>query len=77
MLLIILALSVTAVACLCILAVRYRRVRRERDTARQECQGLECAACEINRANYRLACELYGQQAVDAAIRKSEHGGKN
>lgn len=77
MLLLYLAPGGLAVVCLFLLALRYRRIRRERDEARRECDGLAALSCEIHQANYRLACELYGQPAVDAAIRKSDNAGRN
>lgn len=77
LLLLSLAPGSIAVLCLCLLALRHRRIRKERDDAMQERDGLAAFACEIRQANYRLACELYGRPAVDAAIRKSNGAGGN
>lgn len=78
MLLLLLCLAPGPLVVLClVLAWRYHRVRKERDDAMNERDGLAALSCEIHQANYRLACELYGQPTVDGAIRKSHTQGKN
>lgn len=69
-----LALSTAVVVTL---AVRVRRLRCDLGEARDEVELVKAQACEVNQCNYHLACALYGQSAVDHAIRQVNRDGNN